>query len=582
MIAFAFLIIHLARKRKALYVCLLVAAIMVYIVIRGLLRLPFYSAHSVGQLAQEIIEDVLSASLVPFLIGAFGFLWYRFFYAALRALFVRLKKGVVVVLAQAFMAFVCALIIVQCAIGVGSLLWEHITLISQYRKEMDRSVVSNTQQDVNVIVVLVDALRADHLGCYGYGRPVSPSLDAFAQEGVRFERCYAQASWTSPSVASLLTSLYPSMHNVSYFHGLPHEAITLAELLQKQGFVTYCYLANPAIRSIYNFNQGFDFFDDYLMRASASRAVFRSLPKVFRMVARILGVRGTKWEDNDSASIANKRIFSWLETHKDQNFFMYLHYMDPHSPYAAPYPYNMMFYSLKEKEIAQSVARYDSEIRFFDDCFKEFLEKLKVLGIYEKTIIIFVSDHGEAFLEHGQREHGNTVYEEEVWVPLMVKYNNRAAQGKVIAAPVRLIDVMPTIVDLLGVKTSNAMEGRSLVPFLQGEKTGVPAPDVFIEKTLELGASVSSGMIEEGKWKYIVSKLPVAGKSGEQEKEELFDLSLDPQELKNLAAEKPERLRHMRQSVRRYQEYCGQKAMKPHVVGKHFEAMEQLQSLGYL
>ncbi|MFC1708754.1 sulfatase-like hydrolase/transferase [Candidatus Omnitrophota bacterium] len=483
---------------------------------------------------------------------------------------------------QLFSKIVIALIIIQTLVVAVVFSWEGIGLAAAYRSEMSEMVTSKTNKDANVILVMVDTLRADHLGCYGYQRKTSPFIDAFAREGTVFGNCYAQASWTSPSCASLLTSLYPSIHGViSSDYILPDQVTTMAEVFQDQGYVTYCYLANPSLRRIYNFQQGYDYFDDYLMRDTLFYAVLRNLP-IFKHIIKNLAGTSFSWQNRDNAQLANERIFPWLDKHKDENFFMYLHYMDPHSTYAPPSPYNRMFSHIQGDVLSRRIALYDGEIRFFDDKFKELVDKLKSLDIYDKTLIVLVSDHGEGFLEHGQWEHGFTLYDEEVKVPFIIKYDGYVARGRSVSQPVRLIDVMPTVLDLLNIEYNIPVDGRSLAPMLGAQSLTMEPQDVYMEVVSGKDEYVLKGLVRGGTWKYILTEASQLRDIQKLGNEELLNLKNDPRELRNLSRQNPEILTGIKKYFNFYRKHCSDNAISPPEVEKNFEIVEQLRALGYL
>ena len=233
---------------------------------------------------------------------------------------------------------IVVLILLVSSTAVFGFLWENRETRIDYKK-----IISEVERDRNLILIVIDALRSDHLGCYGYQRQTSPNLDAFAGEGAVFKTCYAHSSWTKPSVASIFTSLYPTMHGTTLLGDkLPDEVTTIAEILKEEGYITYGYVANPNIKSIFNFNQGFDFFDDYLMRDRMYYAALRSLP-YYRDNLRAWIGRSFTFSDRDNIKLANRRIIPWLKRYAHENFFMYLHYMDPHAPYSPPKRYRAMY-----------------------------------------------------------------------------------------------------------------------------------------------------------------------------------------------------------------------------------------------
>jgi len=355
---------------------------------------------------------------------------------------------------------------------------------------------------INIILIVIDALRADHLGCYGYPLKTSPNLDALAREGVRFDECYTPVSWTKPSVASLMTSLYPGEHGaVRGGDILPGEVVTLAELFREEGWNTAGFVTNPHLKSDFNYNQGFDLFDDSLTRDKIFEIAIRELP--FYFVIRSLSGKTFDLTDRDRADLLNRKVFSWLELNQEGNFFAYLHYMDPHAPYDPPGEYRQIFPALPDDDTSRALSLYDGEIRFADNAVGELIEHLKVLGIYDRTAIIVTSDHGEAFGEHGDFGHGHTIYQDQLHVPLIISYPS-SPSGIVVSSPVSTLDILPTLLDLIVSRPAPVGAGASLTPMME-ENEPVPGDkgDLYFDLENFNGSAVISGVIKDGRWKYI-------------------------------------------------------------------------------
>ena len=321
---------------------------------------------------------------------------------------------------------------------------------------------------MNVIILLVDTLRADHLDCYGYSRDTSPHLDTFAKDAVRFENVTSQAPWTSPSVASLLSSLYPSAHGLVTFkegnrvRRLAESVTTLGQVLEANGYQTAAFVANPFISPRAGLDRGF--------------AVFRNFP------FRDTGEGAPAPELNDAA-------LTWLNTVDAEPFFLFLHYMDVHGPYLPPAPYRTMFNDPKRQRhpmtkvekrripkylrvpdletVEEYIDLYDGQIRFWDDRFEEFMNQLDAGGFLDNTMVVVTSDHGEEFLEHGGFNHGGTLYEEQIRVPLVWKLPTHRIGPSVVEAEVELVDVAPTILALTDIEAIGEMQGDDLRPLFQ-------------------------------------------------------------------------------------------------------------------
>ncbi len=372
------------------------------------------------------------------------------------------------------------------------------------------------------ILIVIDTLRRDHLGAYGYGRDASPQLDRFADESVRYTRAWSQAPWTTPSVASLLTSRYPQALGVTDVSSvLSEEATLLSERLRAAGFATGAVVSHRFSSARWGFDQGFDSFDD-------SNAL-----------------------DHDaitSPDVTDKAL-AFLDAHRDDPFFLWVHYFDPHfayrehegfefareSPYSGPVQPGVRFGELLRSQAlltpadARELERlYDSEISFTDKHVGRILSRLRELGLDSRTLMVITADHGEEFLDHGRLGHTKTLYDEVIAVPLLVRWPG-GAPG-VVAEPVALLDVAPTILAVLGVDPDPGAEGRVLPR--PGGVTGDPdriffsATDRPVAKRAAIGAGFK--LIDDGDGNL-----------------ELYALEDDPGERLNLAAQGGEALERL-------------------------------------
>ena len=304
------------------------------------------------------------------------------------------------------------------------------------------------QDRPNVIVFLLDTLRADHLGVYGYERETTPSLDQFAKENIMFKYAVTAAPWTPPSVASLLTGMYVSSHGLMPPSSrdeaskaevkLSAKAITLQQILKKDGYSTAAVSSNPWISKDFGFDVGFGSFV-YIPRSPAEKV--------------------------------NAAAFKVLDELKENGtpFFLYLHYLDPHDPYTPPESHQKLFVEpIKIRnysdEMQGQIRLYDQEIRYMDDSLGKMIQHLKDIGVYDNSIIVILGDHGEQFEEHGYTRHGNQVFNTETHVPLLMHLPHDSEAGKVIDHTVSVIDIFPTILGLLHIETPTAAKlGISLL-----------------------------------------------------------------------------------------------------------------------
>ncbi len=363
----------------------------------------------------------------------------------------------------------------------------------------------------NLLLITIDTTRADHLGCYGYPRPTSPNLDALASEAVRFERCFAHVPITLPSHASILSGTYPSFHGVrdNGRFVVRDDLLTLAELLGGEGYATAAFVSAFVLDSRYGLDQGFEVYDDSYA-AEWSEEQLRD--------ARIYNQMVT----DRSADQTTGRALAWLRESAAEPFFMWVHYYDPHQRYAPPHPYDQLFHD----------SPYDGEIAFMDDQIGELLAAFRRRGQWENTAVVVTADHGEGLGQHGETTHAALVYDSTLEVPLIIKPPASAgiAPG-VEPGSTAHVDVMPTVLELLGVEAPRELHGRSLVGRMRGRSSPPPAPSYFecALPRFSFGWEPLFG-VRAGGWKYIHAP-----------RRELYHLAEDPDELYNLAAAKIER-----------------------------------------
>jgi len=433
------------------------------------------------------------------------------------------------------------------------------------------------QEQVNVILISLDTLRADHLGCYGYTRPTSPALDALTQDAALFAHTYAQSPWTLPSHMSMLFSLNSASHQV-YFNDQQVDASlpSLATFLKDQGYITFGFTGGGYVSSIYGFAKGFDWYDEPVGGRKAP-----------------LGM--------DEAERMFQFTSDWLGKNKDKPFFLFLHTFQIHGPYASPSPWNEMFldenagwdklalrnfldnqgedYPFSAAEKANIIALYDGEIRYTDDVLiGPLVARLKELGIYDNTLLIITSDHGEEFDEHGGWLHGRTVYDELIRVPLVIKFPDSAYMGKRIESKSRLIDIMPTVLEAAGISyNKNSIEGKSLYSFLKGSET---EDRVFISDLAHKNVpDPCPALIATNKnnLKLIIEKSKDGVKSIEA-----YDLARDPHERNNIFKRTQTLREEIMQELNAYYAEKAKLQRNKQRIRMDKELEEKLKALGYL
>jgi arylsulfatase A-like enzyme len=393
----------------------------------------------------------------------------------------------------------------------------------------------------NVVLVMVDALRADRLSCYGGNAP-TPNLCRIARDGGTIYSGFSHASWTRPATASLLTSLVPSSHQTMVKAAvLPSNVDTLAEAFQRAGYATGAFVSGMDLSAGFGFAQGFGEYHelgpDYAFGARESSSKL-ALHQIFRRAHSSLApsIRVSDFYQ-DSAAL-NRHAFAFLDRHGASRFFLFLHYMDPHDPYFE-HPYNGRGVDRTTNphppasEAQRMRELYVGEIAYLDDHFGRLIAKLEALGLYDESVIALVADHGEEFQEHGGYWHGLTLYDEQIHVPLLVKWSKSApaAPPDARGEPARLIDVAPTLLARAGVAVPPAMQGVDLAVLPEARAPGDRI--VFAEESH--GGNVLRA-VRTGRWKWIEAN---AGNPRGLPKQALFEVELDPGEQVNVVEREP-------------------------------------------
>ena len=438
----------------------------------------------------------------------------------------------------------------------------------------------NTSKEPNVIFILIDCLRPDHLGCYGYKRDTSPTIDRLAQEGIIFTNAYCNAPWTKPSVASIFTSLYPNVHKViNYSNVLPEGVLTIAEILKNHGYKTYFFNGgNVFIKKEFNFDQG---FDEYTFLSHKSK---NAMDLTCEILAQISKIRGEK-------------------------YFAYLHYMDAHTPYNKN-EYNNLFIKNGNKNFEPGspksrsnvireltytgklsaegkkniISLYDGQIRFIDENIKKIVSFLMSENRLKDTVIIITSDHGEEFWEHNNFEHGHTLYNELLRVPLIITGNK--IEHSEIASPVSLIDLSSTILEIVNIEADRfTQQGVSLLRTLNSKKDKLQS-SIFAVGTFygdEKYCLIKDNkkiIFNTGK---IAKKAPLVGYKNKN-RLEFYDLEEDLFERENLANNEGKMVYQLEDELGKFKkkESIFQVEYDETVIVIDKKLKEKLSSLGYL
>lgn len=438
--------------------------------------------------------------------------------------------------------------------GAGSLVLGKPRVVSEAPSPASVNSDRKEPSQPNIVIYLVDTLRKDHLGCYGYPKPVSPHLDEFAEGATLFENTIAQAPWTRPSVASILTGLGPLAHGVRTLDDrLPDAAETLPERLRAAGYQTAAFSTNWHVSRDTGFAQG---FDDFLF-----------------------------FPQDGASPAVNRRVLAWLDSHQGAKpFFLYVHAIDPHTPYDPPPDLRRKFapnarpqagtaenlkriYAVRGKRRAARIAEvaplYDAEIAANDRSFGALLAALRERKLFEDTLIVFVADHGEALGERGRFGHAQSLYAEELEIPLVVKLPGQT-RGERIPRLAQHIDLLPTLLAAVGLPSAKGLPGSDLFAPSGAE----PAAFSHLKYRGREGLSVvRDGWKRIDPWSRKLAKAPALYRNGD----ERFDLT----------AKNPVRNGFLG-SLLRAEVLRSRSGLRPEQAGMDEETRRELEALGYL
>jgi len=394
----------------------------------------------------------------------------------------------------------------------------------------------------NIVLITIDTLRSDRLGCYGYSLADTPNIDRLAADGIRFKTAVAQVPLTLPSHATILTGTLPTVHGVrdNVGYKLGPEQRTLGELLKSAGYVTAAFVGSYVLNSRFGLNQGFDRYDDVPLGNSS-------------------GVVNLNELERPAAEVVDKTI-AWLKTARANPFFVWVHLYDPHDPYRPPEPFGTRFKSRP----------YDGEVAYCDQQTGRLVAFLKNQGLYDRSAIVLTSDHGESFGEHHEFTHGLFLYDTTLLVPLIIKPAVNLGPIKEVSPQVSTVDILPTILQIANVGAPPKTAGHGLLGGMQGRETS-GASEAYSETCYpaQFGWSPLRAVRRAGT-KYI-----------EAPKAELYDLRRDPGEIRNLHSQQPELAAGMKE---RLASIAGTSAKlgagKPPIIDP--QERERLAALGYV
>ena len=393
-----------------------------------------------------------------------------------------------------------------------------------------------------ILLISVDTLRADRLGCYGYAGAATPVLDGLARRGVRVERALAPTPITLPSHTTLLTGTYPALHGVrnNGTFRLGAEPATLPERFNEAGYRTAAFVGSAMLDSRYGLDRGFEHYDDSMPVSREAGRLVAELP----------------------ASEVSRRAGDWMRVHAEERWFVWAHYFDPHYDYDAPEPFASRF----------ADRPYDGEVAYVDTAIGDLLETLESIRQLENTLVVVTADHGESLGEHGERSHGIFVYESTMRVPLILTWPPALPRGRILEGIARLNDVAPTLLDLAQLPPLPRSQGESLLPAIRDN-----APlrrQALLESWLpRLNYGWSELVaLQDDRWKLI--RAPVS---------ELYDLAADPREENNRAAALPLVAEEYRQRLEAALHRASDAGLvSPAASPPNPQTKELLRSLGYV
>ncbi len=441
----------------------------------------------------------------------------------------------------------------------------------------------------NVIVIVVDTLRADHLPSYGYAAGRTPNLDAFAEDSIRFEQAFSNASWTRPSFASIMTGRYPSSHvTMAKSASLPDEVTTMAEAFAAGGYTTRGIVTNYNVGPYYNFQQGFDDYEylspDFVLGADDTAAKLLLVQFLRQQIETVrdaaLGVQpGTAYQD---ASVVNRHVSAFLDevgsddgAHAPGPWMLFVGYMDPHDPYFR-HPYDGTAYgraahpSPSPDEAAMLTSFYDGEITFWDEQFGALIADLRRRGLYESTTIVVTADHGEELCEHGGFWHGTTLYDEQIHVPLFVHLPDGRRAGTTVRHWVQSIDLMPTLLRDAGLPVPDGVQGGDLH---EG------SDHLFAEESHE--GNVLTAVREHRGTDELKLITANPGNPRHLPEHELFQMDLDPGEQHDLSTTQPDALEALEAATTAARMHAAEGAAEGHTVEVTESEQRQQCALGY-
>ena len=457
-----------------------------------------------------------------------------------------------------------------------------------------------TRDMPNVLLITIDTLRADHLGCYGNSSIQTPSIDRLASEGVLFLNATSQVPLTLPSHTSILTSTYPPIHGVrdNARYRFDRTVPTLAEILKERDYLTSAFIGAFVLDSRFGLGAGFDTYNDEIQNQALYYFFSASPPFVLAGGMKLAGILPPQKPERP-ADRTTRAAIDWIRENREKRFFLWLHYYDPHGPLNPPSPYDTLYVEpgTDRKEFQRNVERYAAvqshsdtrdltrdelegiralyrgEVAFSDHWVGILMAELEALEIADRTLVVLTADHGESQAEHNYLGHTVELYQEIMRVPLIFRQTDVLPAGKRVDRFVQSIDIAPTVLGFLGIDIPPTCQGRSLAGMIAGEGDSGPDPWAYLETHHAQKNTDRLIGITCGEYKYI--------RSLEGDREELYRISTDPREADNLAGGDPERLAAMRKNLLVLLEEMGNEAQSREIPLDR-QTVEAMRTLGYI
>lgn len=514
-----------------------------------------------------ILVSYININILPQAFSKISLAWNSMFLIGGIILFSVLIKYLGKLDVQKFPLFLKLYLFFLVIIHIGSFVMNLVLFQGENTAAQAKKV--NNANNLNAIIILLDAVRYDHLSCSGYSRPTSPNIDNIAAQGTLFDNAFSQSSHTQESVSCLFTSTYSYIHNVNTLtKALPGDIFTIPFIFKLNGYKTAVFSSNPNITRIRGFNKGVDDFyclqsniHDYtLLYYLLTKTACLKIPLLSREAKQVLDLSDllfqgeTSIKSGDPVDITQK-VISWIQRNRENPFFIYIHYPGGHNPYRPPAPYNRVFdpgftgkpvdwypknwgmflpfvegNAMNPRELQNMIAQYDGQILYHDGQLGKLFKYLKEAKIADKTLLVITADHGEEFYEHQGWGHGHSLFDELIHIPLIFHCPGLIPAHKKITELASEIDIFPTLINLCGLnekpKLPYPIDGVDLSAAILSGETYKKREFIFAE--LSYGGTHWAKCLRSKNYKAIIAKF------GGQTQKCFFNLETDPFERDNI------------------------------------------------